>query len=96
MLFFSVMVEFFVFGVAGSLVVWEYDRSKKKEAKKEEKVEVSILDVRINVDDKLNQMQDKIDKLEESIVAMNNNIEKMGRQQEEQNANESKQRRWLW
>lgn len=95
--------EFFIFSVAGGLVVWEYDKSKKKELKKDEDAKQRILDVRLDVDKKLDKLQEKIDKLDEAIAIMNNNSMNNDNSQIQQQLvkavddQTTKQRRgWFW
>jgi len=94
--------EFFIFSVAGSLVVWEYDKSKKKEVKKDLGVQNQIVDVRNSLDERLDALEKKLDRLEKSLVVLNESINSNNEAQEQQqqvveNINVVKSRRgWFW
>ena len=80
----------FVFSVAGALVVWEYDKSKKKEKLKELKTEKEHQEQ----DDRIAKLEDRLVSLEDSIRANLNSILEQQRLSVEP---EIKRRRgWLW
>ncbi len=91
--------EAFVFGVAGSLVVWEYDKSKQKEAKKDLGVQNQIVDVRNSLDGRLNEFEKQLDRLENSLAALSQNVncntEAKGQQQEHGDM-KTRRRWWFW
>jgi uncharacterized Rmd1/YagE family protein len=89
--------EFFIFSVAGSLVVWEYDKSKKKEVKKEEDMNRKIVDIKDGIEKRVDCLQVKIEKLEETIAMINNNIKHQNLGIQHDNGAVFKRRRgWLW
>lgn len=87
--------EFFVFGVAGALVVWEYDKSKKKEVTKDQKVQRQIESVKIDMEIKIETLENKIDELEKLMRLIHDSLEEE-RQQEEWRRLQNRRKGWLW
>ena len=103
--------EFFLFSVAGIIVVWEYDKSKMKEKKKDERLQEQIrtvgLDLKVELDCRLDELEVKLDKLEQIIASLNNNTnmdDSKGKGKGKGNSNsysdrtenKKQRRRWLW
>jgi hypothetical protein len=80
----------FIFGVAGGVVIWEYDKSKEKERVKEEKAKKA----REHQANKIMEMEKRMVSLEDAVrVSMNNILE----QQRHVGEPEIVRRRgWLW
>lgn len=90
------MGEFFIFSVAGILVVWEYDKSKKKEKVKEEDLNMKIGKIGGDVENRIKTLEGKILKLEETIVNMNNNQQDVNSNRISDIEQKLKRRSWLW
>ena len=90
------MGEFFIFSVAGILVVWEYDKSKKKEKVKEEELNMKIGKIGGDVENRIKTLEGKILKLEETIVNMNNNQQDVNSNRISDIEQKLKRRSWLW
>ena len=94
--------EFFVFSVAGALVVWEYDKSKKKELKKDQKVQSQIENVKIELQRKMNTLETKIGEMEALLQQMNDNVLEINNSNPRngipQNVENDRRKRkgWLW
>jgi hypothetical protein len=97
--------EFFIFSVAGALVVWEYDKSKKKEKKKDNNVQQNIIDVRNDLNNRLDGLEKKLGDLEESILLMNNSLNSKNSEVQVQqqstsdfdmNIQNKRRRGWFW
>ena len=88
--------EFFVFFVAGSIVVWEYKRSKaKEETKEQQKLEKEKAESE-RLETKLHSYNDRILALEEAIHEQKNTITRLNDLLQPKIEIESKSERKWW
>ena len=91
--------EFFIFAVAGSLVVFEYDKSKQKELKKDnalkEKMENNTR-VASSLEQRLEKLEIELKQLEHSVHKKKKENKTSTGDEIRSNNTDKRRRGWLW